>query len=84
MIFEIRFYSTGWAIRVGLLQLRYNQQLNYKGLSLEWLDHGYFNAGGMTWKEFKLARAQAKADALKAKQEGMAKQAEREAKKVKH
>lgn len=59
-IFEARFYSTGWAFRVWLLQLRWNSQDNYKGLSIELVKHSYFSSGGITWREFKLIKKQQK------------------------
>lgn len=60
MISEIRFYRTGWVIRVAALLLRWNSQDNYKALSIEWLTKDFLTAGGMTYKEYKLARKQAK------------------------
>lgn len=64
---EIRFYDTGWIIRVGLLALRYTKQGNetndfayYRALSLEILGRSFQYAGGMTWKQFKLSRKQAR------------------------
>lgn len=69
---EVRVYSTsgqsGWAIRLGVIQLRWNRQQNYLGLSLEVFRHSDFLVGGMTWKEFRAARIQQKADKLAARQ----------------
>jgi hypothetical protein len=58
VLFEARFYSTGWAFRLGLLQLRWNSQENYKGLSLEWVGRNYLNSGGLTWREFRITKRQ--------------------------
>lgn len=58
LLAEARFYSTGWAFRLGLVQLRYNSQENYKGLCLEVVGRNYANTKGMTWKEFRLSRKQ--------------------------
>jgi hypothetical protein len=57
-IFEVRFYLTGWVIRVGVLLLKWNRQENYKALSVEWVTASYGLYGGMTWREFRLARKQ--------------------------
>lgn len=58
MLFEVRFYTTGWAIRIALLQFRWNKQDNYKGFSIEWVKSSYLSSGGLTWKEFRLAKRQ--------------------------
>ena len=72
MIFEARFYRTGWAFRLGLLQLRWNEQENYRGLSLEWIKASDFSAGGLSWREFRLARRQQKVAAETARAEAEA------------
>lgn len=57
---EIRFYTTGWVVRLGPLCLRWNRQDAYWSLSVERLQKGVRNIGGMTWGEFLMARRQAK------------------------
>lgn len=59
MYIEMRFYSTGWSFRVGMMLLRWNRQQNYSGLAIEKVRVGYLTVGGMTWREFRLARLQA-------------------------
>lgn len=61
MIAEARFYNRGWSFRLGLLQLRYNRQEMYRGLSVEWVKSSYLASGGMTWRQFRAARKQAAA-----------------------
>jgi hypothetical protein len=73
MLFEARFFTTGWAFRIGLLQLRWNRQENYKALSLEWVKSAYELHGGLTWREFRLARKQQQDAALAARAEAEAK-----------
>lgn len=67
LLAEARFYSTGWAFRLGLVQLRYNSQDNYKGLSLEMISRNYVNSGGMTWREFRISRKEKAAAAALAR-----------------
>ncbi len=57
---EARFYSTGWVLRIGTLALRWNHQKDYCALSIEWLKRSFRSYGGMTWREFRLARKQAR------------------------
>jgi hypothetical protein len=65
MLAEVRFYRTGWVVRLGVLAIRWNRQDDYRALSIEWLGPWFAHAGGMTWAEFKQSRRQA-AEAAKA------------------
>lgn len=73
MLFEARFYSSGWAFRFGLLQFRWTKQENYRGLSIEWIKASYIASGGLTWREFRLARRQQQQAAEAARAEAQAK-----------
>jgi len=68
LLFETRFYSTGWAFRFGLLQFRWNTQKNYRAFSVEWIGPTYLNTPGLTWREFMIARKQQR-EARKAKRD---------------
>lgn len=64
---EARFYKTGWSFRVGVFNLRYNKQQNYTELTLGRVKPGYLSSGGLTWREFRLARKQAAAAVAEAR-----------------
>lgn len=59
---EIRWYQNGWIVRLGPLCLRWNHQPGaYTSLSVERLNKDMRHIGGMTWREFRIARRQARA-----------------------
>jgi hypothetical protein len=66
--FEARYYSTGWAFRLGIFQIRWNRQENYVGLTFEKVGIAYFSAGGLSWREFQAQKRQIHQAALAARQ----------------
>lgn len=58
-IIELRFYVGGFIFRVFTFAIRWNKQDNYTAISLEHLKNMSF-VGGMTWKELRLAKKQAR------------------------
>lgn len=59
---DIRFYETGWTIRLGLLLVRWNHQHAYTSFEIMKLRQDTQWQGGMTFKEF---RANQKAERIK-------------------
>lgn len=47
----IRFFTTGWTVQIGRVQLRWNRQGAYKALSVEFLSGGFAQTGGVTWTQ---------------------------------
>ena len=57
--FEIRWYNSGYTIRLYCFILRWNKQQNYSEISFSRVNLQEFRQhGGMTYKEIKLARKQ--------------------------
>lgn len=57
---ELRFYSTGWVLRLWVFCIRWNRQDQYWAFSFERVRQGFRNAGGMTLRQFYYARKQAR------------------------
>jgi len=55
---EMRFYTVGWTIRIGMLIVRFHKQQSYTSFSIEKLRADHVQVGGMSWKEFRLHRQQ--------------------------
>lgn len=48
---DVRWYDTGWTVRVGRVLLRWNRQDNYAGLELVCAGPDCRLVGGRSWRQ---------------------------------